>query len=90
MLLFKFFFITRGKIKENSIRKINLNSYLQHGMMNLNCQMVLIMCQIFIIISNTSLKKHETLTTLTTIPPIHVYINRINNRLVFKKQDGIS
>ena len=30
-------------------------------------------------------KKHET---LTTIPPIHVYINRINNRLVFKIKDG--
>ena len=30
-------------------------------------------------------KKHET---LTTIPPIHVYINRINNRLVFKRKDG--
>ena len=27
------------------------------------------------------IKKHET---LTKIPPIHVYINRINNRLVFK------
>ena len=27
------------------------------------------------------IKKHET---WTTIPPIHVYINRINNRLVFK------
>ena len=31
------------------------------------------------------IKKHET---LTTIPPIHVYINRINNRLVFKMKDG--
>ena len=31
------------------------------------------------------IKKHET---LTTIPPIHVYINRINNRLVFKINDG--
>ena len=31
------------------------------------------------------LEKHET---LTTIPPIHVYINRINNRLVFKMKDG--
>ena len=49
-------------------------------MMNLNCQMVLILFQIFRII-----KKHETLTTL---PPIHVYINRINNRLVFKIKDG--
>ena len=31
------------------------------------------------------MKKHET---LTTIPPIHVYINRINNRLLFKIKDG--
>ena len=37
------------------------------------------------------IKKHET---LTTIPPIHVYINRISdqisvqNRLVFKIKDG--
>ena len=28
-----------------------------------------------------TIKKHET---LTTILPIHVYINEINNRLVFK------
>ena len=31
------------------------------------------------------IKKHGI---LTTIPPIHVYINRINNRLVFKIKDG--
>ena len=31
------------------------------------------------------IKKHEI---LTTIPPIHVHINRINNRLVFKIKDG--
>ena len=31
------------------------------------------------------IKKHET---LTTIPLIHVYINRINNGLVFKIKDG--
>ena len=31
-------------------------------------------------------KKHET---LTTIPPIHVYINRIKNRLVFKNRKWI-
>ena len=31
------------------------------------------------------IKKHES---LTTIPPIHVDINRINNRLVFKLKDG--
>ena len=29
------------------------------------------------------IKKHET---LTTIAPIHVYINRINNRLVFQQK----
>ena len=31
------------------------------------------------------IKKHER---LTTIPPIYVYINRVNNRLVFKIKDG--
>ena len=31
------------------------------------------------------IKKCET---LTTIPPIHVYVNRINSRLVFKIKDG--
>ena len=30
-------------------------------------------------------KKHEA---LTPILPIHIYINRINNRLVFKTKDG--
>ena len=29
------------------------------------------------------IKKHET---LTTIPPIHIYINRSNNRSMFKKR----
>ena len=31
------------------------------------------------------IKKHEA---LTKIPPIYVYINRINNRLLFKIKDG--
>ena len=31
------------------------------------------------------IKTHETL--ITKIPPIHIYINRINNRLVFKSKD---
>ena len=30
-------------------------------------------------------KKHET---LTTVPHTHIYINRINNRLVFKIKGG--
>ena len=54
-------------------------------MMNSNCQMVLILCQIFKIISKISLK---TCGILTTIPPIHVCINRINNRSLFKIKDG--
>ena len=32
-----------------------------------------------------TIKKHET---LATIPPIHVYINRIDNELVSKTKDG--
>ena len=51
-------------------------------MMNLNCQMVLILSQIFNIILN--IEKYET---LTTIPHFHV-INRISNRLVLKIKDG--
>ena len=31
------------------------------------------------------IKKHER---LIAIPPIHVYINRINNRLLLKTKDG--
>ena len=31
------------------------------------------------------IKKHER---LKAIPPIHVYINRINNRLLLKTKDG--
>ena len=31
------------------------------------------------------IKKHET---LATIPPIYAFINKINNRLVFKIKDG--
>ena len=46
--------------------------------------MIHIVCQIFKI---TQLFI-EKLETLTTIAPIHVYINRINNRLVFNIKDG--
>ena len=53
--------------------------------MNLNYQMVLILCQLFKIISNNITEKHET---LTTISPIYAYTSRINNKLVFKIKDG--
>ena len=48
-------------------------------------QIVLILCQIFKIISNVSLKSTKY---LIAIPPLHVYIRRINNRLIFKVKDG--
>ena len=59
-------------------------------MMKLNCQMVLILCQIFKIISSTSKKKKKKKKneTFTIIPPIHVYINRIKNSLAFEIKDG--
>ena len=49
-------------------------------MMNWNCHMVLILCQVKCII-----QKQET---LTKIPPIHAYMNRMNDRLVLKIEDG--
>ena len=30
----------------------------------------------------------KTYETLTTIPPIHVFVNRSNNRLMFEIKDG--
>ena len=30
----------------------------------------------------------KKLVTLTAIPPIHLYLNRIDNRLLFKIKDG--
>ena len=39
----------------------------------------------FKFISSTSLKKLNE--TLATTPPIHIYINTINNRLVFNIKD---
>ena len=51
-------------------------------MMNSTCQMVFILCQDY---TESIIKKHGT---LTTIPLIHVYVNRINNKLVFKIKDG--
>ena len=53
-------------------------------MMNLDCQIVLILFYLKNYIEYF-IKRHET---LTSISPIHVYINRINNKLVFKIQDG--
>ena len=47
--------------------------------------MVLIPCQILETILHILLKKYKTLTTISNI---HVYVSRINKRLVFKLKDG--
>ena len=54
-------------------------------MMSLNYQMIVIQCPVFKILLSMSLKKNEK---LPTSPLIHIYINRINNRLMLKIKDG--
>ena len=80
MYLFKTYtFITREKIQENSIRTKNLETPTWNDEFELpggSYSVSNIHGYIKYII-----KTHKP---LTTIPPIHVYINRINNRLVFK------
>ena len=56
--------------------------------MNLNYQMAYILLQKFMIINSIYIKYIiKNRETLTTILSIHVYINSINNRLVFKIKD---
>ena len=49
--------------------------------------MVLIQCQTFKNYIEYIIKKHETLTESL---PIHIYIDRINNRLMLKRKIDIS
>ena len=51
-------------------------------MMNLNYLMVFVQCQIF----KTSLS--ISCKSIKLYPPIHLYINKIDKRLVFKIKDG--
>ena len=53
-------------------------------MVSLSYQMILILYQTFKILLNLSQNK-ETLPTNTSI---HIYISRINNKLVIKTEDG--
>ena len=50
--------------------------------MNLNYLMVFVQCQIF----KTSLS--ISYKSIKLYPPIHLYINKIDKRLVFKIKDG--
>ena len=54
-------------------------------MMSFYYLMLPIQCRTFRIISKSIIKKQETLSTNS---PFHIYINRINNRLMFKIIDG--
>ena len=54
-------------------------------MMSLNELMVFIKCQKFKILSKYIIKQHKTLISNCSI---HIYISRVNNRLVFKIEDG--
>ena len=54
-------------------------------MKSLNYMMDDILYQIFKIILNMSLKKHET---VTDNPSIRIYVNKIENRIIFKIKTG--
>ena len=54
--------------------------------MSFNYQMVLILFQrLGLRLYQVHHKKHKT---FTTIPPTHIYINRVNNTLAFEIKDG--
>ena len=54
-------------------------------MKSLNYMMDDILYQIFKIILNISLKKHDT---VTDNPSIRIYVNKIENRIIFKIKTG--
>ena len=66
---------------------MNLKYLDQKGMMNLNCRMDRIVCQIFKIISNTFKKKHGENTNKLSV---EIYVNKIENRVTFKIKNGYS
>ena len=63
---------------------INLKYQHPHGMIRLTCLMVLIQLLFFKIILNR-LKKHETITDVSSVL---IFVNEINNRIVFKIKSG--
>ena len=66
---------------------ITINLKYQHpsGIIRLTCLTVLIQLLLFKIILNTLLKKHET---IADVSPVLIYVNEINNRIVFKIKSG--
>ena len=86
MLLFKsYLFITRGKkiVKQYKNNKLEIMSPTWNDEFELSDDSYSVSdIQDYI---KYIIKKHET---LTTTPPIHVYVNIIINRSVFKIKDG--
>ena len=78
-------FNTRGKIEENKIRKLKIIALTWSDEFELSDGSY----SVWDIQDNIEfiIKMHET---LTAIPPIRIYINRTNNRLVFKIKDELS
>ena len=66
---------------------MNLKYLHQHGIMNLNYQMDLILYQIFKIILSIFKKKHEEDIDK---PSIQIYVNKIENRVMFEIKNGYS
>ena len=60
---------------------MNLKYQLRHGIKNLNYLMDQFLYQIFKIILNISLKKHETVTGNLSIM---IYVDKKENRIMFK------
>ena len=62
-----------GKILKSKTKTINLKYLGQHGMKNLKYLM------------DGVIKKHET---FTDNPPIRIYVNKIENRIIFRTNTG--
>ena len=71
---------------KSSYKTITLKYQHQHGMINLDYQMVYILYQIFKIILNTIQKHGESIDK----PSVKIYVNKIENRITFKIKSGYS
>ena len=75
----------RWKNVKTSYKNDNVRCQLGHEMKNLNYLMDNILYQIFKIILNISLKKHET---VTDNPSVRICINKTEKRITFKIKTG--
>ena len=83
-------FITHGETLKLHTITINLKYLHTHAMMNLNCLMYGILCQIFKIILNILKKKKKKHGQNTNKSAVQTYVNEIENMITFKIKDGYS